>query len=52
MKKLIIYFSLFAFCLTGCKKIIEIDTENADPQLVIEGRINDSLIDQDRKSVV
>lgn len=49
MKKLIIYFLLFAFCLTGCKKIIEIDTENADPQLVIEGKINDSLIDQQIK---
>jgi hypothetical protein len=46
MKKLIIYFSLFALCLTSCKKIISIDTENAAPQIVIEGGINDQLIDQ------
>jgi hypothetical protein len=49
MKKLIIYFSLFTFCFTGCKKIIQIETENADPQLVIEGIINDQLIDQQIK---
>ena len=49
MKKLIIYFSLFTFCLTGCKKIIQIETENADPQLVIEGKINDQLIEQQIK---
>jgi hypothetical protein len=46
MKKLIIYFSLFTLCLASCKKIISIDTENAAPQIVIEGGINDQLIDQ------
>lgn len=46
MKKLTIYFALFTLCLVSCKKIISIDTENADPQIVIEGVINDQLIDQ------
>lgn len=49
MKKLIISLSLFTFCFAGCKKIIAIDTENADPQIVIEGKINDQLIDQQIK---
>jgi len=49
MKKLIIYFALFTFCLASCKKIISIDTENADPQLVIEGIINNQLMDQEIK---
>lgn len=49
MKKLTIYFALFTLCLTSCKKIISIDTENADPQVVIEGIINNQLMDQEIK---
>ncbi|MBE5321872.1 DUF4249 domain-containing protein [Pedobacter sp. MR2016-19] len=49
MKKLTIYFVLFTLCLASCKKIISIDTENADPQLVIEGIINNQLMDQEIK---
>ncbi|MCX2493969.1 DUF4249 domain-containing protein [Pedobacter sp. PF22-3] len=49
MKKLTIYFALFTLCFSSCKKIISIDTENADPQVVIEGIINNQLIDQEIK---
>lgn len=49
MKKLIIYLAVIAFCTTSCKKIITIDTENAEPQIVIEGKINDVLMDQQIK---
>jgi hypothetical protein len=46
MKKNIIYLVLAFFSLTSCKKIIEIDTNNAEPQIVIEGKIVDRLIEQ------
>ncbi|MGM9474899.1 DUF4249 domain-containing protein [Pedobacter sp. GSP4] len=49
MKKLIIYFSFFALAFSSCKKIISIETENAAPQIVIEGKINDTLGDQQVK---
>ena len=48
MKKLI-YFSLLVLVFSSCKKIISIDTENAEPQIVIEGKINDRLMDQQIK---
>ncbi|WP_116169233.1 DUF4249 domain-containing protein [Pedobacter agri] len=41
MKKLIIYIAVISFCFTSCKKIIEVDTTNAEPQIVIEGKITD-----------
>ncbi|RNL54737.1 DUF4249 family protein [Pedobacter jejuensis] len=43
MKKLILYISLFSMIFTSCKKIIEVDTNNAEPQLVIEANITDRL---------
>ncbi|WP_421938314.1 DUF4249 domain-containing protein [Pedobacter sp.] len=49
MKRLILYFALLLLSLGGCKKIIDIDTKDAPPQIVIEGKIIDSLIDQQIK---
>ncbi|RDC54906.1 DUF4249 domain-containing protein [Pedobacter chinensis] len=46
MKRLIIYLAILSFCFTACKKIIEIDTNNAEPQIVIEGKITDQFTDQ------
>ena len=46
MKKLIIYLSFFSLLFSSCKKIISVNTENAPPQIVIEGKITDKLIDQ------
>ena len=46
MKKLIILCSLACLLFTSCKKIIEIDTNNAEPQLVIEGVITNQIGDQ------
>jgi hypothetical protein len=37
---------LLVLSLSACKKIIDIDTKDAAPQIVIEGKITDSLIDQ------
>lgn len=46
MKNLIFLSAIVVFCLSSCKKIIEIDTNNAAPQIVIEGQINNQLTDQ------
>ena len=46
MKKLFLYLLIVTAGLTSCTKIIEIDTKNAEPQLVIEGKIVDRLIEQ------
>lgn len=46
MKKPIIYLLIAFVGLTSCKKIIQIDTNNAEPQIVIEGKILDRLIEQ------
>lgn len=48
MKKLI-YFSFLVVLFSSCKKIISIDTENAAEQIVIEGKINDRVADQQIK---
>lgn len=45
MKHLIFLLGVIV-CFSSCKKIISIDTENAPPQIVIEAKINDRLIDQ------
>lgn len=45
MKKYLIYL-LVVSGLTSCKKIIQIDTNNAEPQLVIEGKITDRVVEQ------
>jgi len=47
--KNLLYIALLAFSFSGCKKIISIDTENAAAQIVIEGKINDRLADQQIK---
>lgn len=39
MKQLIL-LSLVVFGLASCKKIVQIDTQSAPPQIVIEGKIN------------
>ncbi|MCX2573216.1 DUF4249 domain-containing protein [Pedobacter sandarakinus] len=44
-KKLFIYV-IAIICLFSCKKIIQIDTDNAEPQVVIEGKIIDRLVEQ------
>lgn len=49
MKKLLIFLSLTCLIITSCKKIIEIDTNNAEPQLVIEGKITNQNGDQQIK---
>lgn len=46
MKKLFLYLLIVTAGLTSCTKIIDIDTKNAEPQLVIEGKIVDRLIEQ------
>lgn len=46
MKKLILYISILSFFFASCKKIIEVDTNNAATQIVIEGKITDKLADQ------
>ncbi|MFD2289115.1 DUF4249 family protein [Pedobacter petrophilus] len=46
MKRLFIYLMIATVGLTSCTKIIEIDTKNAEAQIVIEGRIVDRLIEQ------
>lgn len=46
MKKLLIGLAIVAAGFTSCKKIIEVDTDNAEPQIVIEGRIEDRLVEQ------
>lgn len=46
MKKLIIYFSILSCLFASCKKIIDVDTNNAETQIVIEGKITDKLADQ------
>jgi len=43
MKKLLIVLSLASLIFSSCKKIISIDTDNAPPQIVIEGKITDRL---------
>ena len=47
MKKLIIYITVLSFGLSSCKKIIDVDTDNAEAQIVIEGKITDQLVDQE-----
>lgn len=49
MKKLIIFCALACLALTACKKIIDIDTNNAEPQLVIEGKITNQTANQQIK---
>jgi len=49
MKKIFIYISLLSLLFTSCKKIISIDTDNAPPQIVIEGKITDKLAVQQIK---
>ncbi|WP_316799845.1 DUF4249 domain-containing protein [Pedobacter frigidisoli] len=44
--KQLIFILCMVVCFSSCKKIISIDTENAPPQIVIEAKINDRLIDQ------
>ncbi|KLT66152.1 DUF4249 domain-containing protein [Pedobacter sp. BMA] len=44
--KQLIFILCIVVCFSSCKKIISIDTENAPPQIVIEAKINDRLIDQ------
>ena len=46
MKKFILYIAVLSLCFISCKKIIEVDTNNAAAQIVIEGNITDQLIDQ------
>ncbi|MFW0715785.1 DUF4249 domain-containing protein [Pedobacter sp. N23S346] len=46
MKRLFIYLLIATAGLTSCTKIIEIDTKNAEPQVVIEGKIVDRLVEQ------
>ena len=46
MKKYLIYLLTATIGLASCKKIIQIDTNNAEPQLVIEGKISNRLIEQ------
>jgi hypothetical protein len=48
MKRLL-YFSLLVLCFTSCKKIIDVDTESSEPQLVIEGNITDKFVAQQIK---
>lgn len=45
MRKLLAIFTTLIL-LGGCKKIIDIDTKNAPPKIVIEGKINDIQQDQ------
>ncbi len=49
MKRLILLLSIACLIFTSCRKIIDIKTNNADPQLVIEGNITDKLIAQQIK---
>ncbi|GGI22329.1 DUF4249 domain-containing protein [Pedobacter mendelii] len=49
MKKFLMYFSIASILFSSCKKIIEIDTNNAEPQLVIEGKIDNRLLAQQIK---
>lgn len=49
MNKLILFFALVCLAFTSCKKIIEIDTNNAEPQLVIEGNITNQTGEQQIK---
>lgn len=49
MKKLFIYLSFLGLLFTSCKKIITINTDNAPPQIVIEGKITDRLATQQIK---
>lgn len=46
MKKLFIYLALIVIGFSACKKIIDIDVDNAEPQIVIEGKITNRTIDQ------
>ncbi|RZK18364.1 MAG: DUF4249 domain-containing protein [Pedobacter sp.] len=43
MKKLILYIAVLSFALSSCKKIIDVDTNNAEAQIVIEGKITDQV---------
>ncbi|WP_231459078.1 MULTISPECIES: DUF4249 domain-containing protein [unclassified Pedobacter] len=45
MKNIILYIFL-GLIFTSCKKIIDVDTNNAAPQIVIEGNISNRLIAQ------
>ncbi|WP_316831379.1 DUF4249 domain-containing protein [Pedobacter aquatilis] len=49
MKRLIIYACFISLLFSSCKKIISIDTDNAPPQIVIEGKITDKLANQQIK---
>ena len=46
MKNLLLYSAILIIFFSSCKKIIEVDTNNAQPQIVIEGQISDQLTDQ------
>jgi len=46
MKKLTLVITVLSIAFTSCKKIIEVDSNNAEPKIVIEGKINDQLIEQ------
>ncbi|WP_316739785.1 DUF4249 domain-containing protein [Pedobacter aquatilis] len=48
MKNIILYIFL-GLIFTSCKKIIEVDTNNAEPQIVIEGNISNRLASQQIK---
>ncbi|WP_443937758.1 DUF4249 domain-containing protein [Pedobacter sp. MW01-1-1] len=43
MKKIHLYIALISLICSSCKKIIDIDTTDAAPQIVIEGKISDQL---------
>lgn len=46
MKTFTLYFAALCLCLSSCKKIISINTDNAEAQMVIEANITDKLADQ------
>jgi len=49
MKNLLIYLSIATLFFSSCKKIIDVDTNNAASQIVIEGNIADRFIAQQIK---
>jgi len=46
MKKIFLPFLLLAMIFSGCRKIIDVDIDNATSQVVIEGKIVNQLADQ------
>lgn len=51
MKSYIPFCLLFIFQITSCTKVIELDLNNSDPQLVIEGSVSDSFVVKLTKSI-